>query len=189
MIFILIGAIALAFAWFQRSTNARAIPDAVLATGRAAGCGAIQTPAGSDPSREHISPGVVPSYASVPAAAGAHNPSPLPPDTHVYTAPIPETQAVHNLEDAYVLIYYRADGTSALSVNVVQALASLANSQWKVIMAPYPTLPVGISFSVVAWNKLWSCPGSVTQQQALTIASGFIQAYRGTNNAPEPGAP
>jgi hypothetical protein len=71
---------------------------------------------------------------------------------------------------------------------VVDRLASLARAQDKVIMAPYPDLPSGTSFALAAWNKLWECPATATADQARTIASGFIQAYRGTSNAPEPRA-
>ena len=118
-------------------------------------------------------------YDQHPATSGRHDPSPLPPDPHVYTAPVDETAAVHNLEHAYVLIYYRADGPEALPTDVVDGLATLAESEDKVIMAPHPSLDEGTSLALTAWNKLWECPAGVTADQARTIASGFIEAYRG----------
>jgi len=55
-------------------------------------------------------------------------------------------------------------------------------------MAPYPQLDEGTSLALAAWNTLWECPAAVTAGQAVTIASGFAEAYRGTSNAPEPSA-
>jgi hypothetical protein len=137
----------------------------------------------------HLQPGQNYRYTSEPATSGWHDPSPLPGDPHVYTQPVQETRAVHNLEHAYVLVYYRADGPDALPADVVQALGPLVNAQFKTIMAPFPDLPTGTSFALLAWNKLWTCPSTITASQARTMTSGFIQAFRGTGNAPEPGAP
>ena len=55
-------------------------------------------------------------------------------------------------------------------------------------MAPHPDLPAGTALVLAAWNKLCECPSSVTLEQARAIASGFLEAYRGTGNAPEPAA-
>lgn len=164
------------------------IPDAALAAAEAAGCGEVQTPAASAPSSQHLSRGEAYTYPDHPATSGFHDPSPLPPEPNVYTEPVQETQAVHNLEHAYVLIYYRADGPDALPEDVVERLTSLAESEDKVLMAPYPQLDEGTSLALAAWNKLWECPATVTADQARAIASGFVEAYRGTSNAPEPRA-
>jgi len=183
------GVGATGVAWIGRNVAAKSVSAVTLAAGEAAGCGPIRTPEGSDPSRQHLAAGESPAYQSVPGVAGAHDPSPLPGDPHVYTTPVPEARAVHNMEHAYVLIYYRADGKAALPPDVIHQLASIANAESRVIMAPYPSLPEGTSLAFAAWNKLWSCPASVTPQQARMIASGFIEAYRGSANAPEPAAP
>ena len=177
-----------AFLLLTRVGGPKPIPEAALAAASDAGCGDIQTPAASATGGIHLSPRESHTYPEHPATSGPHDPSPLPGDRHVYDSPVPETQAVHNLEHAYVLIYYRADGPDALPQEVVSRLASVADAQDKVIMAPYPDLPSGTSFALAAWNKLWECPAAVTADQARTIASGFIQAYRGTSNAPEPSA-
>ena len=95
---------------------------------------------------------------------------------------------MHNLEHAYVLIYYRADGPEALPTDVVDELATLAESEDKVIMAPHASLEEDTSLALAAWNKLWECPAGVTADQARTIASGVIEAFRGSSNAPEPQA-
>jgi len=184
-----LGAVTfVAFFLLTRVGGPKPIPKAALAAASDAGCGDVQTPAASAPGGIHLSPGQSHTYSEHPATSGPHDPSPLPGDPHVYDAPVPETRAVHNLEHAYVLIYYRADGPDALQQAVVDRLASLARAQDKVIMAPYPNLPSGTSLALAAWNKLWECPAAVTADQARTIASGFIQAYRGTSNAPEPRA-
>ncbi|HEX9716604.1 MAG TPA: DUF3105 domain-containing protein [Actinomycetota bacterium] len=164
------------------------IPDAALAAAEAAGCGAVQTPAASAPGGQHLARGEDYTYPDHPATSGFHDPSPLPSEPKVYTEPVPEIRAVHNLEHAYVLIYYRIDGPDALAEDVVERLASLAESEHKVLMAPYPQLDEGTSLALAAWNKLWECPATVTADQARTIASGFVEAYRGTGNAPEPSA-
>ena len=180
---VLVGAVLL-----LRKAGPRPIPQAALAAAQAAGCGGVQTPS-DNASGGHLSPGQVYHYTTEPATSGLHDPSPLPPQPHVYTTPVPETNAVHNLEHAYVLVYYRADGQNALPGGVVDALTPLVSSQEKTIMAPYANLPVGTSFALLAWNKLWGCPSTITPQQATLMTSGFIHAFRGTGNAPEPSAP
>ncbi len=100
-----------------------------------------------------------------------------------------ETAAVHNLEHAYVLIYYRADGPEALPTDVVHRLATLAESEDKIIMAPHASLEEGTSLALTGWNKQGpSARPGLTADQARTIASGFIEAFRGSSNAPEPNA-
>jgi hypothetical protein len=165
------------------------IPEAALQAAEAAGCSDVQTPASGTPGRTHLQPGESFTYDERPGTSGTHASAPLPSEPHVYTTPIQETSAVHNLEHAYVLIYYRADGQDALSERVVQTLEDVAESEDKVIMAPNPSLDEGTSLALAAWNKLWECPSGIGSDQARTIASGFVEAYRGTSNAPEPAAP
>jgi hypothetical protein len=172
-----------------RTSSPKSVSAEALAAGQAAGCGAIQQPEGSSPARTHLEPGQSYQYQQEPATGGPHDPSPLPGDPHVYDSPVPETKAVHNLEHAYVLIYYRQSGRDALPGDVVRTLQSIANAQTKVIMAPHPALPDGAALALAAWNRLWTCPSTITTDQATTVADGFIEAYRGTDNAPEPQAP
>jgi hypothetical protein len=98
---------------------------------------------------------------------------------------IPETRAVHNLEHAFVIVYYRASGPSALPSAVVERLASIVRGQDRVLMAPHAQLPTGTALALTAWNKLWTCPATIDPSQATAVALGFIDAYRGTSNAPE----
>ena len=139
----------------------------------------------ANPSRTHLAPGESYDYPDRPAAAGPHDPSPLPPDPHVYPDPVPETRAVHNLEHAYVIVYYLPTAQGGPSADVIERLAALANDEKRVIMAPYPTLTAEHGLALLAWNTRWFCPASVTPEQVVAIARGFIDAYRGTSIAPE----
>jgi hypothetical protein len=176
----------LAYVLLIRSRNPGQVSTPALSAARAAGCGSIVHPATSAPGGIHLQPGEPYRYTQNPPTSGPHDPVPLPPDPHVYTEPVPQTHAVHNLEHAYVLIYYRPIGDGGISTETVDALAALARAESRVIMAPYPDLPSGTSLALAAWNTLWECPSAVTPIQAATIARGFIDAYRGTNIAPEP---
>jgi hypothetical protein len=186
---LLVGSLAIAGVFvLSRKLGPRPISQSALAAAAAAGCGSVQTPS-DNATGGHLTPGQGYHYTTEPATSGLHDPSPLPALPHIYTTPVPETRAVHNLEHAYVLVYYRAQGQDALPGGVVDALRPLVNSQEKTIMAPFLDLPQGTSFALLAWNKLWSCPSTVSPQQATAMASGFIDAFRGTGNAPEPSVP
>jgi hypothetical protein len=52
-------------------------------------------------------------------------------------------------------------------------------------MAPYPELPEDRALALVAWNTRWLCPAGISTGRAETITRAFVQAYRGTTNAPE----
>jgi hypothetical protein len=183
---------ALAVGVFLFLTRAGApgdVSEAAIRAGEAAGCGDVESPTSGTLDRTHLEQGQPFTYEQQPATSGAHDPVPLPAEPHVYTTPVQETQAVHNLEHAYVLIYYRADGPDALPQRVVETLEGLAESEDKVIMAPHASLEDGMALALAAWNKLWECPSGIEPEQARTVASGFIEAYRGTSNAPEPRGP
>jgi hypothetical protein len=146
------------------------------------------TPAAEAPGGIHLESGESAGYTEHPATSGPHDRSPLPSEPAVHTEPIREENAVHNLEHGYVILYYRADGPQALSVDVLARLAQIAEGQDKVLVAPYPDLEEGTSFAITAWNKLWECPADVTPENAGIMANAFIEAYRGTSNAPEANA-
>jgi Protein of unknown function (DUF3105) len=177
-----------AFAWVQVRANQESKEAAREAAGRV-GCGAIQTSpdltAGLSSTEIH-SPPFTEGTGGVPATNGRHS-SPLPPEPAVYDQPIPEASAVHNLEHGYVIIYYRNQGADALSEDIVASLENLAESEDKVLMAPYPDLANG--FDLVAWRKLQTCdPGEDADPgDAVTVARGFISQFLGGGLAPEPG--
>lgn len=151
----------------------------------ALGCGEIQ----SVPSegRGHLQQGSPPpEYGTTPATSGPHSPSTLPSGVRVYDQQVPEPLAVHNLEHAYVIIYYRAEGQGALSEGVRAALAELAQDEEKVILSPYEGLPEGTSLALTAWTKLQECPRVTDADTTVLAVEGFIKRFRGTSNAPEP---
>lgn len=170
---------------FLRAPGPGTIPAEAGAAASAAGCDDLERPVLASPSRSHLGPGAAFEYPDRPPAAGPHDPTPLPADPHVHREPVSETRAVHNLEHAYVLIWYRPTAEGGLSADTVTALEGVAREEDGVIMAPYPDLPDGRALALVAWNTRWMCPAEVTEDQAVAIAEGFVGAYRGTTNAPE----
>ena len=157
------------------------------AAAEALGCGQIQNLPSEG--RGHLQAGSPPpQYGTTPATSGTHSSSTLPATVHVYQQQIPEPLAVHNLEHAYVIIYYRAQGQPSIPQNVREALTDLAEGQEKVILAPYPQLPDGTSLAFTAWTKLQECPRVTDADAAVLAAEGFIKRFRGTSNAPEPSA-
>jgi Protein of unknown function (DUF3105) len=179
------AAIALGWLLFYRTASPGEISAEALSAARAAGCANPEQPMIANPSRTHLAPGESFDYPDPPAAAGPHDHSALPPEPHVYPDPVPETRAVHNLEHAYVILYYLPTALGGPSAEAIRRLAALATDQKRVIMAPYPTLTPEHGLALLAWNTRWFCPASVTPEQAVTIARGFIDAYRGSSIAPE----
>ena len=136
------GAIGVGIVWFfQRAASPRPVSDAAIAAAEAAGCSEVQTPATSAPGGVHLQPGESHTYPDHPATSGPHDPSPLPIPPRVYTEPISETNAVHNLEHGAVIMYYRQSGDAALPQDVVDRLATIANDGHNTILAPYATAP------------------------------------------------
>jgi hypothetical protein len=177
-------AVAAVVAYFAVQAQQRgAVVAAADRAARAAGCTGIQHPPSEG--RSHQPPFT---YDRRPATSGPHS-APLPPEPAVHTQPVPEENAVHNLEHAYVLIYYRKQGDAALPEAVVRRLEGLAESEEKVLMAPYPDLPEGRDLALAAWTRLQTCPSTITPDQAEAVARGFIARFRGGGDAPEPNAP
>jgi hypothetical protein len=173
--------------WFiQRAPGPGKVPGAAVTAATTAGCSDIQTPVADAPGGDHLDPGQTTTYDQHPATSGIHAQSPLPTSPAVHTDPLDETQAVHFLEHAGVILYYRADGPQALPDATVQQLTQVAETQRNTLVAPYPQLSEGTALAMTAWNKLQTCPVAVTADQAVTIANGFIEAFVCTSNAPEP---
>jgi hypothetical protein len=174
------------FLFLTRVGGPNPFPQAALDAASAAGCSDVQTPATSAPPLPHLTSGATYEYPQEPATSGYHDPSPVA--AGVYTEMPPETRLVHSLEHAFVNIYYRSSGDRALPSDVVSALAAVARNDPKkhVILTPHTSLPDGVDLAVAAWNKLVTCPNTVTAGQATSIARGFITAFQCTSNAPEP---
>jgi hypothetical protein len=184
--FALIGVIAVGVLYIlQRAASPRPLPQSAIDAGKAAGCSDVQTPAASAPGGLHLQPGASYRYDQHPATSGYHDPTPLPIPPRVYTAPIQETNAVHNLEHGAVIMYYRHSGDGALPPGIVARLTTIANESHNVILAPYTSLPDGTALALTAWNKLQTCPSTVSGPQTTNIARGFIEAWVCTSNAPE----
>ena len=186
--FLLAGAVALGILWFvQRAPAVRPIPADVVSAAAAAGC-SVPARQFDAPSRAHLSPGENPGYTQHPTTAGPHNPTPLPDDPRVYLAPVDETAAVHSLEHAAVIVYYRAAGDGGIRQPVVDDLARLVPTLPFTYLIPYPDLPAGEGLALAAWNQLQTCPTSIRPAQADTVVRGFVTAFACTRNAPEPRA-
>lgn len=165
------------------------LSDAAQAVAQAAGCtGPNVVLASEPPSGQHLDPGQTTTYTERPATSGLHDPTPLPSDPNVYTTPVDETQAVHFMEHAGILLYYRQTGTGAVPQGVVDELAAVADSKQNTILAPFPELPAGKDLAFATWNRLLTCPGSTTAAQAGQIARAFVDAYVCTSAGPEPSA-
>jgi hypothetical protein len=189
VVFSLVGLATLLFVeHFLRAPHSRPLPGAAVTAATAAKCTGVTTPANDPQPNQHLQPNQAYTYSQHPATSGFHDPSPLGLSTHVYAAPVPETKAVHNLEHGEILLYYRADGPGAVTPDVVAALTKVANQSRNTILAPYRELPTGTSLALAAWNKLQTCPGAITADQASAVAIGFEYAFSCTDNAPEPKA-
>ncbi len=186
-----VGVLAIGlFTFLNRAASARPIPKYAVDAAKAAGCGVVKTPASAAPGFLHLSPGAPYSYAQHPATSGEHDPSPLPiPSGHVFTAPVQETHAVHNLEHGEIFIYFRDQGDGALPKDVVDALKHVAGTSKNTLIAPYREFQdSSTSLAFAAWNKLQTCPGTITAGQATSVAYGFEYAFACTGNSPEPKA-
>jgi Protein of unknown function (DUF3105) len=150
----------------------------------AAGCTEVQT----QPSRgnTHINAPEPITYTDQPPTSGNHRPAPLDGNVHVYQVEPDVTQAVHNLEHAYFVMWYRADGEGALDQAIVEELERFAEATTKTIIAPYGQLPDGVSLAFTGWTKLQTCPtgADLSPEDALTLAEAF--SLVGRTEAPEP---
>jgi Protein of unknown function (DUF3105) len=178
-------AVILGLSYFNRAAGAKPLSDAAVAAAQAADCSALVTPESSAPGGLHLPSGQSTMYPDRPATSGYHAPSPLPGQPRVYTAPVDETQAVHTLEHGSVIMYYRVAADGGISQDVVNALTPVANGNHATYLVPYPNLPEGTALAYTAWNKLLTCPKSITPEQATTLAQGFVDSFACSNNAPE----
>ena len=113
--FAVIGVVGVGLVYFfQRAASPREIPQFAIDAATAAGCSQVAQPLASAPGSQHLDPGESTTYPQQPATSGFHDTSPLAIPPRVYTEPIPETQAVHNLEHGAAIMYYRQSGDGAL---------------------------------------------------------------------------
>ena len=114
-------------------------------------------------------------YDQTPPAGGPHNAIWL--NCGIYTQPVPNENAVHDLEHGAVWVTY----DPSLPAESVTKLRDRMPSTYTVL-SPYPGLPGPIVLS--AWNAQVTV-SSVTDARI----SQFFDKYRNSGNAPEPGAP
>jgi hypothetical protein len=174
--------VVVALTYFQRAGSAKPLSAAAQSAASAAGCSGVETPAASAPGGQHDPPY---SYSEHPATSGPHDPTPLPGHPRVYTTPVQEPQAVHSLEHGSVIMYYRLPTEDGISQDVVNALGPVADGNHATYLIPYAELPQGTALAITAWNKIVTCPASITVEQATTLAQGFVDSFACTSNAPE----
>jgi hypothetical protein len=175
-----------AFYWLTKAAGPGEIPQEAIDAAAAAGCTEVVRPVGDAPAGQHVPDGTPITYAQRPATSGEHyGGRVLPSSPDSYDQPVDEPAAVHFLEHAGVMLYYRAGGDGAASSDVVEALQTVAAAQPMTVAAPFDGLPDGTSVALAAWDQLQTCPGTITAGQASTVATGFSQAFACTTNAPE----
>jgi hypothetical protein len=93
-------------------------------------------------------------YAQVPPAGGPHNPTWL--ECGAYAEPVPNQNAVHDLEHGTVWITYRPglDQTDVTSLET--RLKGLKSGKW--MLSPYPGLPAPVVVTV--WNAQLDLTGA-----------------------------
>lgn len=120
---------------------------------RAAGCQFKTYPA--QPRTPHYSslhPSTAPQWNSVPPTSGRHYYVPL--IFNLYTEPVAEIQAVHNLEHGAVILQY-GDKVSQSDVSAITAW--YRDDPNALIVAPLPTL--GDKVALTSWTRWADCTG------------------------------
>ncbi len=122
--------------------------------------------------RDHVTGAVV--YPQTPPVGGKHSASWQ--NCGVYTAPVPNENAVHSLEHGAMWITYRPD----LPASEIARILGDTSEEAYALVSPYPGLPSPIIAS--AWGV----------QLKLSSASdprlkSFVETYKSGSRAPEPG--
>jgi hypothetical protein len=112
----------------------------------------------ADEGATHVDQSVVPDYRSRPATSGPHwnlGDGIAPLFWGVYTSPVAEPAAVHNLEHGGIVIWYQDTATE----EDVQTLTQFVNQQlqtsnFKVILSPWAGEAFGHPIAVTAWDWL-----------------------------------
>lgn len=125
-------------------------------------------------SRNHVQ-GTV-KYAQTPPVGGDHNPTWL--NCGIYDKPVPNENAVHDLEHGAVWITYQPN----LPAAQLATLKSQVKGKTYLDLSPYPGLPAPVVAS--AWGKQLQLQSAGDPRLAK-----FISAYRQGPQTPEPGAP
>jgi hypothetical protein len=123
--------------------------------------GGSQTSVGTrmpDEGANHVPQTQVPTYRSVPATSGPHwslGDGVAPLFWKVYTSPVPEPAAVHNLEHGGIVIWYQSTATQEDIQNLTQFVQQqLGTSQFKILLSPWDGKDFGHPIAVTAWDWL-----------------------------------
>jgi hypothetical protein len=125
-------------------------------------------------SRNHVE-GTV-KYAQNPPVGGNHNPVWL--NCGIYTSPVPNENAVHDLEHGAVWITYQPN----LAKSQVNTLTRLVTGQTYLDLSPYPGDPAPVVAS--AWGVQLKLQSASDPRLAE-----FVKKYKQGAQTPEPGAP
>ena len=124
--------------------------------------------------RDHVTTKV--SFPQTPPAGGPHSSAWL--NCGIYTSPVPNENAVHDLEHGAVWITYRPD---LPSVQVAILTATARRVKTYVDLSPYPGLPAPVVVS--GWGRQLQLPNASDPRLGK-----FVTAFRLSSNAPEPGS-
>ena len=124
--------------------------------------------------RNHVEGPVT--YPQTPPAGGNHSPIWL--NCGIYTSPVPNENAVHDLEHGAVWITYRPD----LPKGDIARLTEFATGQSYLVLSPFPGLPAPVVVS--AWGKQLRLSGAADPR-----LEAFVNQYRQGPQTPEPGGP
>lgn len=115
-------------------------------------------------------------YAQTPPVGGDH--APVWQNCGFYREPVSNETAVHSLEHGAVWVTYSPD----LPAPQVDILRDLAADQTYVLVSPYPGLPTPVVAS--SWGRQLRLPSAGDRR-----LREFVNRYRESIDAPEPGAP
>lgn len=124
--------------------------------------------------RNHVSGTVT--YPQTPPAGGDHDPTWL--NCGIYTAPVRNENAVHDLEHGAVWITYQP----SLAKADIATLTKFAKGQTYLDLSPYPNLPAPVVVS--AWGKQLKLTGADDPR-----LEAFVKEYKQGSQTPEPGSP
>jgi hypothetical protein len=133
----------------------------------------------------HVAEGTVPTYRSRPATSGGHwnsGDGVAPVFWGVYSTPVAEPAAVHNLEHGGIVIWYQDTATQQDIQQLTQFTEQAqASSNFKVVLSPWGGEDFGHPIAVTAWNwLLYQDAADIDQIRAF-------QRDHPVSDAPEPG--
>jgi hypothetical protein len=137
-----------------------------------------------DEGATHVPQSTFPTYQSVPATSGPHwnlGDGIAPLYWGVYTSPVAEPAAVHNLEHGGIVIWYQKTATAEDIEKLTQFTEQAQNTpNYKVLLSPWDGNDFGHPIAVTAWDWLLYLDSADIDQ-----IRAFQDAHPSTD-APEP---